>query len=320
MAVYTPLTVSDIEPFLATYTIGQLKDFGGIESGVENTNYWLETTEGKFILTLYEKRVDKNALPFYLDLQFHLASKGLPCPLPVKNNQGNTLTSLKEKPAAIVTFLTGKSARLIQNAHMPLLGKAIATMHLHTADLSTLAPENHFSLDGWQKMARDLAQKPEQIKSGLTHEISTQLEWLAENWPKQLPSGIIHGDLFPDNVFFKQDTLTGIIDFYFACHDFWMYDLAIVLNAWCFEHEREFNMTKARLFLSAYNEVRPITEAEWHALPILSSGAAMRFLLTRTHDWCNPVADALVKPKDPLEYLHKLRFHQGIQSHKEYAV
>ena len=320
MAVYTTLTHADIEEYLTFYAIGSLISFGGITSGVENTNYWIETTNGKFILTIYEKRVDKASLPFYLDLQHHLADASIPCPLPVSTKHGDFLGELKNKPAAIVTFLSGKSSESIQNYHLPFLGEVTAKLHLAAKPIAHQARPNQFSLSCWQKMAKDLGNQPDSIKIGLSDEIQAQLERLSQHWPTNLPSGVIHGDLFPDNVFYENNQLSGVIDFYFACNDAWMYDLAIILNAWCFENEREFNMTKARLLLSAYNHVRPITQDEWAALPMLASGAAMRFLLTRTHDWCNPVADAVVKPKDPLEYLHKLRFHHGVTSSKEYGV
>lgn len=320
MAVYTQLTSKEIETLLERYAIGTLSDFKGIESGIENTNYYLKTSEGSYILTIYEKRVNVEDLPFYLDLQSHLASQHIPCPLPVKDKHGEIIQRLKDKPAALVTFLSGSSTRNIQNHHMSELGNMLASLHLAAQPMASRGKPNSFSLPRWCDMAKELGNTPDRIKSHLTDEIQSQLEWLQSSWPRELPSGIIHADLFPDNVFFQGNKLSGVIDFYFACRDWLMYDIAIVLNAWCFEHEREFNLTKAKLFLSAYNSVRPITELEWQALPVLSSGAAMRFLLTRTHDWCNPVDGALVKPKDPLEYLHKLRFHHGVSSYKEYGV
>lgn len=320
MAVYTPLSDDDVKHLLSHYDIGEHVSHDGIESGVENTNFRLKTSKGHFILTIYEKRVDKEALPFYLNLQHHLAASSIPCPLPVANKQGEMIQTVKGKPTAIVSFLNGKSAHQIQNFHLPLLGEVTARMHLEAKSLVTQSNVNSFSLAYWQKTVASLDKETNKIKSGLREEITSQLEWIASHWPLDLPSGVIHGDLFPDNVFFENNHLSGVIDFYFACNDAWMYDLAIILNAWCFEGEREFNLTKARLLLSAYDAVRPITKKEWQALPVLASGAAMRFLLTRIHDWCNPVSGAVVKPKDPLEYLHKLRFHHGISSYKEYGV
>jgi len=249
----------------------------------------------------------------------HLAMRHVPCPLPVQDKEGILLHDVSGKPGAIFTFLEGKSTRSITPEHLAELGTAMAQLHLAAKDFPS-HNANDFSLPRWQEMYHQLKDKIDTIKPGLAKEIGEHLHWLEGNWPIDLPSGIIHGDLFPDNVFFKDGKVSGLIDFYFACHDMWMYDLAIVLNAWCFAHEREFHLTRARQFLRAYNAVRPLGQNELEALPVLASGAALRFLLTRLYDWVYQVEGALVQPKDPKEYLHKLRFHHGVKSYTEYGL
>lgn len=320
MAVYTLVTLEDIARLLASYPIGEAITLQGISEGVENSNYFLETTQGRYILTVYEKRVKKEDLPFYLGLMSHLAGKGIKCPLPVADCQGNYLQDIQGKPAAITHFLEGKSTRRIENWHLEALGEAMASMHKAGQDYAGRIT-NPFSLASWQSLFARVKPRADEVKKGLSEEIEERLEWLKWHWPKApLPSGIIHADLFPDNVFFKDHHLSGIIDYYFACHDFLMYDIVISLNAWCFEHGRDFNLTKARRLLSSYHKVRGITLPELEALPVLASGAAMRFLLTRLSDWLNPVEGAMVTPKDPREYLYKLRFHQGVASYKVYGL
>lgn len=319
MAVYTKISTSQLDTLLLEYDIGKATSLREIEEGVENTNYFLDTDKGRYILTIYEKRVNEEDLPFYLNLMRHLASKKIPCPLPIQARNGELISKINKRPCAIVSFLDGKSTRGIKNEHIKELGDNVARMHLAAGDFK-MKRENNFSLKRWNEMFRPLKDKCDIVKNGLSSEIEENLDFINSNWPKNLPSGVIHADLFPDNVFYKNQKLVGIIDYYFACNDAFMYDLVICMNSWCFEQSNDFNVTKAKILLNSYNKVRPISEKELDALPILAQGAALRFLLTRLHDWINRVDGALVKPKNPLEYLHKIHFHKGIKSHKEYGL
>ncbi|MFZ1991776.1 MAG: homoserine kinase [Alphaproteobacteria bacterium] len=319
MAVYTQVDEEALGKFLSHYDIGAPLSFKGIAEGVENSNYLLETERGRFILTLYEKRVNEADLPFFLGLLEHLAARGLPCPLPVKQKNGSAIAKLERRPAAIVTFLEGMSVSRGTTEHTRAVGGALADLHRLGADYS-LRRENAMGLVGWKKLARDIGARANKISPGLGGIIGTEIDYLKERWPKDLPSGVIHADLFPDNVFFLRDKLSGIIDFYFACNDLFALDLVISLNAWCFERKGEFNVTKARAMVSGYQARRTLTPAEIAALPVLARGAALRFLLTRTFDWLEQPVGALVKPKDPLEYLQKLQFHQTAKSAKDYGL
>lgn len=321
MAVYTQVQENELQLLLKNYPIGEMVAIKGITEGVENSNFLLTTTSGRFILTIYEKRARVESLPFYLNLMQELSAHGILCPQPICDNNGTALQTISGKPAAMVSFLEGKSLRTaIDDNHVEVLGTGLARMHLAAQNLEREAPENHYSLSCWREMANNLLPRADEVKPGMGKEIATHLAWIEENWPEGLPTGVIHADLFPDNVFFHEGKLSGFIDFYFACRDALMYDVAIVLNAWCFDHGRDFNLTKAKKFLSAYHAVRPLSKTEQEALPVLASGAALRFLLTRLHDWLHRVEGAMVTPKDPREYLHKLRFHHGLSSYKEYGL
>lgn len=319
MAVYTKISDLQLSELLDSYDIGRAIELKAIEQGIENSNYFLTTEQGKYVLTIYEKRVNQLELPFYLGLMDHLAHKNIPCPTPIKTKDGKNLASVNGRPCAIVSFIKGQSTGFIRNVHLEELGKNMAKMHIAASDF-TMKRENNFALKDWGGLFNSVKERADELKKGLKNEIEDELGNLSVNWPSSLYSGIVHADLFPDNVFFEKDRLVGIIDFYFACNDYLMYDLAICLNAWCFENNNEFNVTKAKILLSSYNQVRKISEEELQALPILARGAAMRFLLTRLCDWFNRVEGALVKPKNPLEYLQKLRFHNGIKSHTEYGL
>lgn len=322
MAVYTELSADEIRNLLAAYDLPALAQADGIRSGVENTNYKLTLVDGtKLILTLFEKRVTEADLPFFAGLMEHLAKARVPCPSPVRAKDGAILRPLKGKPAMIVTFLEGASVSAIENQHLSELGNHLARMHLAGQSYDTAPRANSLSVEGWKTIIAKILPRADEIAPGLTGELQTEIAFLQTAWPRNLASGVIHADLFPDNVFFAKDgTLSGIIDFYFACHDMLAYDIAICMNAWCFEKGRDFNITKAKLLLRGYNDVRPLPEAELEALPILARGSAFRFLLTRTHDWLFPVAGALVTPHDPLEYWRKLRFHRQVQHHSEYGL
>ncbi len=321
MAVYTEVSDKNLSGFLAEYDIGGRLSCEGIDEGVENSNYLLKAGGGDFILTLYEKRVDPEDLPFFLSLLDHLAARGVPCPTPVKGRDGNALRKLCGRPAAIVTFLDGRGLRprRITPGHCSRLGRAMAEMHLAGMDFAHHR-ENDLSVGSWRGLFDACAARADEVKPGLAETLDRELTALEDGWPDGLPRGTIHADLFPDNVFFKGLTLSGIIDFYFACSDYFAYDLAVCLNAWCFEGEKTFNVTKARRMLLAYRKVRDFSAAELAALPLLARGAAMRFLLTRLYDRLNKPENARVTPKDPLEYLEKLRFHQGVTGSGAYGL
>jgi len=319
VAVYTEVSDEQLDAFLAGYDIGELMSFKGIAEGVENTNYMLHTKRGYYFLTLYEKRVDPKDLPFFVGLMEHCAARGLNCPQPVKNKSGETLGELAGRPAAIITFLEGISVRRPNNAHCAALGQALAQFH-EAGEGFKIRRENALGPEGWQKLAAQCAARADEVAPNLSSLITDEVAYLSARWPKNLPSGVIHADLFPDNVFFLGDRLSGLIDFYFACNDFYAYDIAICLNAWCFEIDGSFNVTKGKALLSNYNNVRALTNGEIEAMPLLARGSALRFLLTRTFDWLNVPPGALVRPKDPKEYLKKLQFHRRIERAQDYGL
>lgn len=319
MAVYTEIADEELERFIAGYDIGALLSFKGIAEGVENSNYLIVTEAGPHILTLYEKRVDPNDLPFFIGLMEHLAARGLTCPQPVRNRAGSALGLLAGKPAAIVTFLQGMWIRRPRVDHCAAVGEALARLH-KAGDGFTLHRRNALSVEGWRPLFERSAERADSVLAGLGDAIARELDHLEAAWPTQLPQGVIHADLFPDNVFFLRERLSGLIDFYFACNDFLAYDAAICLNAWCFEADGALNVTKARALLGGYARVRPFTDSELSALPLLARGSALRFLLTRLYDWLNVPPGALVAPKDPLEYWRKLRFHQSVTDIRAYGL
>lgn len=318
MAVYTEVSFEELERLLEQYDIGQPLSFKGIAEGIENSNFYLQTDRGAFILTLYEKRVAAEDLPFFLGLMEHLAERGVHCPLPVKTRDGRILVSLNRRNAAIVTFLTGIALRRPDAAHCAAAATALA--HLHKAGEGfSLTRANALGPKGWRPLAESI-HGADRIEDGLGAMISNSLEELVAGWPVGLPSGVIHADYFPDNVLFVQDVVGGVIDFYFACNDYYVYDLAIMLNSWCFELDGSYNITKGQAVIQAYRAARPLSEAEIAALPVLMRSAALRFLLTRTYDWLNPDPNALVRPKDPREYSKKLRFHNKVRHAREYGL
>src|SRR5882757_8855877 len=319
MAVYTDVAADELAEYLGAYEIGELLSYKGIAEGVENSNFLLHTTAGYFILTLYEKRVAKSELPFFLGLMTHLASRGIICPEPLRNKNGEALSELAGRPAVIINFLEGIWPRKPSAAHCAAVGQALAKMHLAGRDFP-MTRVNALSVPGWRPLFDSAGSRADTLQHGLHALLSDELDHLEKSWPKHLPDGVIHADLFPDNVLFLGDKLSGLIDFYFACNDILAYDVAICLNAWCFEIDHSFNVTKARAFLNAYNRVRALSDAEQDALPLLARGAALRFLLTRLVDFLNVPKGALVRPKDPLEYVRKLRFQQGVASMRDYGV
>ncbi len=319
MAVYTELSDDDLAQILKLYDIGALVSCKGIAEGVENSNYLLQTERGSFILTLYERRVAAANLPYFLGLMEHLAARGLACPTPVHGHDGRALREIAGRPAALVTFLSGMSVRRPKPWHCAKLGRALGRLHQAGADFPLKRP-NSLSLGGWRLLLDAIGPRADEVRAGLGADLEQEYAALAASWPSALPAGIIHADLFPDNVFFLGEDLSGVIDFYFACNDHYAYDLAICLNAWCFESDGAFNVTKGRALLQEYGKVRPCTAAELAALPILARGAALRFLLTRLYDWLHRVPGALVNPKDPLEYLARLNFHRAVPSASAYGL
>ena len=319
MAVYTDVSADDLTRFLSVYDLGDLLSYKGIAEGVENSNFLVHTRAGNFILTLYEKRVAEDDLPFFLELMEHLAARGITCPQPVKNRQGGVLGKIAGRPAAIVTFLDGLWIRRPSPGHCSAVGEALARLHLAGADFKQKRA-NALSIESWRPLYEHAKARGDSVRQGLCSEIEMELDALEKSWPRRLPQGVIHADLFPDNVFFLGDKLSGLIDFYFACTDTLAYDVAVCLNAWCFEVDHSYNVTKGRSLLNAYGKVRALSEAERNALPVLARGAAMRFLLTRLVDWLGVPDGALVRPKDPLEYYRKLRFHQSVKSVEDYGL
>ncbi|MFD9899730.1 homoserine kinase [Mesorhizobium sp. NPDC059025] len=319
MAVYTDVGEGDLAAFLKEYSVGDLLSYKGIAEGTENSNFLLHTTAGSFILTLYEKRVEKADLPFFLGLMDHLAKKGISCPLPVQRHDGSMIGTLAGRPAVIITFLEGMWLRKPGVAHCREVGKALAAMHLASADFA-MHRDNALAIDGWRKLWEASRARADEVEPGLAAEVDADFADFERNWPEGLPTGIIHADLFPDNVFFLGENLSGLIDFYFACDDFYAYDLATCLNAWCFEKDFSFNLTKGTALLAGYQSVRPLGAAEREALPMLARGSALRFMLTRLYDWLTVPDGGLVIKRDPTEYIRRMRFHRAIGSASEYGL
>ncbi len=319
MAVYTEVSDEELSSFIASYGLGELLSFKGIAEGVENTNYIIHTTRGPFILTLYEKRVQREDLPFFLGLMEHLAARGVSCPTPVRDREGRNLNELAGRPAALVTFLEGFWVRRPTPTHCLAAGGALAQMHMGGEGFA-LKRTNALGVSGWRPLYEVFADKAAGIAPGLDELIEKELDVVEAAWPSGLIQGVIHADLFPDNVFFLGEQLSGLIDFYFACNDALAYDIAVCLNAWCFEKDLSFNITKGQALLRGYEEVRLLSRPEREAMPMLARGAALRFLLTRAYDWLNTPSDALVSPKNPVEYMRRLRFHQGVRSISEYGL
>src|SRR5437868_288506 len=319
MAVYTDVAAEELAEFLKSYDIGELLSYKGIAEGVENSNFLMHTSKGAFILTLYEKRVAEGDLPYFLSLMAHLAERGVSCPQPAKNRGGAVYSTLAGRPAAIINILEGMWPRRPNAAHCTGVCEALAKMHL-AGRAFPLFRANPLSVSGWRPLFDRAADRADKVQAGLRDFIAKELEHLESRWPNDLPVGVIHADLFTDTVFFLGDKLSGLIDFPFSCNDILAYDVAICLNAWCFESDHSFNVTKARALLNAYGRERQMSKAEQEALPLLARGAALRFLLTRLVDFLNVPPGALVKPKDPLEYVRKLRFHQNVASVRDYGL
>ena len=319
MAVYTDITETELGTFLTEYDLGSLRSYRGIAEGSENSNFVLHTSAGEFILTLYEKRVEAADLPFFLKLMQHLALKGISCPLPVERRDGGLIGELAGRPAAVITFLEGVWMRRPTAAQCREVGKALAGLHLAGADFGLSRP-NTLSVSGWRKLWDASRARADEVDAGLQVDIDADFRLFDRDWPDDLPAGVIHADLFPDNVFFLGDKLSGLIDFYFACNDFYAYDVATCLNAWCFEKDGAYNLTKGVALLSGYESVRPMTPAERGALPLLARGSALRFMLTRLYDWLTIPDGALVQKRDPMEFVRRWRFHRQVATASEYGL
>lgn len=320
MAVYTSVSDDELAQFLTEYDLGEAIAFKGIAEGVENSNYYLETTSGRFILTLFEKRANPADLPYFIELKQHLAANGYSCPLPVAASDGQALRTLAGRPAVIITFLQGLSPRVPNAAQCREIGIGLARLHEAASDFQ-MTRENSLGPASWPGLWNGREQSAEDLQAGLAAKISNDLKTISaeESSMRALPRGTVHADLFPDNAFFLGDRFTGAIDFYFACTDALAYDLAVCINAWAFEPDGAFNYSKAANLIAGYQSVRPLTDAEKSAFPVLCRGAAIRFFLTRLIDWTDTPADALVKPKDPLDYAARLRFHRTAGAFSDYG-
>ncbi|MDR3511733.1 MAG: homoserine kinase [Caulobacteraceae bacterium] len=312
MAVYTDITDAELEAFLADFDIGAPLVFKGIAEGVENSNFLLETTTGRFILTIYERRVRPEDLPYFLGLMRWLGEHGFPSALPIADRRGRLLSAIRGKPAAIASFMTGLAVRRPSVAHCREAGMGLAWLH-QAGEGYPGHRVNDLGQAAWAGLFAPLRAEADALKPGLAAVIDQDLDTLGRLWPEGLPAGVVHADFFPDNVFFRDGAFAAAIDFYFACDDLYAYDLGVCLNAWCFEADGSFNVTSARALIAGYESRRPLSAAEKAALPVLAWGAAMRFFLTRLKDWRSTPAGALVRPKDPMEYERKLAVHRAAQ-------
>ena len=310
MAVYTDITDEELGALLADFDLGAPLSLKGVAEGVENSNFLLETEAGRYFLTVYEKRTREEDLPFFLGLMRWLAEHGYSSATPIRDRAGEMLKRVRGKPCAIVTFLSGLSVRRPSAAHCREAGAGLANLHLAAEGFPGVR-ENDLGQAAWAPLFANLRAEAEELKPGLAATIDADLAAIAARWPTDLPRGVIHADYFPDNVFFAAGRFAGAIDFYFACNDALAYDIAVALNAWCFEADGSFNITSARQLVAGYEAIRPLSDAERAALPILAHGAAMRFFLTRLADWGATPDGALVKPKDPMEYERKLAVHRA---------
>tara|TARA_B110000444_G_scaffold233871_1_gene243733 strand:+ start:502 stop:1470 length:969 start_codon:yes stop_codon:yes gene_type:complete len=320
MAVYTKFSKENIEEILSKYSIGKLNSYNGIQEGIENTNYFLLVDNKKYILTIYEKRVKPFDLPFFSELKTGLNNANFKCPIPIINNQKKTITDYKDKKMMIVTFLDGKAKQILTPQNCKLVGAEVAKMHEITKKFD-IKRENDLSINSWRKLFYSVKNECNKIHSDLPKLIETNLDDVEKNWPKNLPSGIIHADLFSDNIFFQHEKFSGFIDFYFSCNDFYAFEIAICFNALCFDgyqNNLSFNVTKAKNFIDGYSSIRKLTEDEKLNIKTLSQGAALRFLLTRVFDALNTVEGAIVKVKDPIEYLKRLEFHKNSKNFEDY--
>ena len=308
MAIYTKVDTHEAKFILKNYNLGELKKIQGIKKGIENTNYLLITTTGKFILTLFEKRVKTKELPFFMNLMLSLNDRKILCPKPIKNKNKKTLFQIKNRQAAICSFVYGKEKNSHTLSECRSIGKNIAKLHMVGKKIK-LHRANNLSIKSWIALNQSIKTKANKKIPNIYSFINTLLLDLKKKWPSQLPTGIIHGDLFPDNIFFNKKKFAGFIDFYFSCSDFLIYDIAICINAMCFDKKIKFNKLKANALLKGYSSQRKISKKEFTALPQLLLGASIRFFLTRLHDSINRQKGAVVKVKNPNEFLKRIQFY-----------
>ncbi|MDC1095993.1 homoserine kinase [Pelagibacteraceae bacterium] len=320
MAVYTKFTKENISSILSHYSIGELNNFEGIQEGIENTNYFLLVNNKKYILTIYEKRVKEEDLPFFSKLMIDLDKSGFNCPIPVINKKNNPITDFNGKKLMIVSFIEGEAKDSLSPENCKSVGAEAAKMHEITKNFK-IKRQNDLSIKSWRKIFNSVKDKCTKIHKDLPRLIEDNLIDVEKKWPIDLPKGIIHADLFSDNIFFKENKFSGIIDFYFSCNDFYAFEIAICFNALCFDgHQNNlsFNVTKAKKFIDGYNEIRKLSDDEKKSIKVLSQGSALRFLLTRVVDSLNTVEGAIVKVKDPMEYLKRLEFHKNSKDFEDY--
>ena len=320
MAVYTNISLIELNEFLDLYSIGKADDLVGIKSGIENTNYLVKINNQKYILTIFEKRTHQDDLPFFFNLMNHLNDSGIKCPQAIKTKDDEYYKLLKGKPASLTSFVDGKILNRIEPNHCSELGKSMALLH-NASSVLNMSRNNQMGFENFGVLIKKLEENMAESDDVPIELIKNEYHFLNQNISFNLPSGIIHADLFPDNVFFANNSLSGIIDFYFSCNDYYAYEIAICINAWCFEEKsNEFNISKAKKLLSSYNDVREITINEIDSLPLLCRAAALRFLLTRLIDFYQETSSSLLVKKDPTEYLKKLKFHQSISNASEYGL
>ena len=320
MAVYTKYNQDEIDEILSSYDLGKLETFKGIEEGIENTNYFISTKNKKYILTVYEKRVKSKDLPFFSKLMSFLDKANFKCPVPILNKKKETITNYNGKELMVVSFLEGKAKQNLSPINCESIGIEVAKMHEITKNFK-LKRENDLSIKSWRGLFETVKDQCSQIHKDLPKLISENLNDVEKKWPSELPKGIIHADLFHDNIFFLKNKFSGIIDFYFSCEDYFAFEIAVCFNALCFEGVKEnlsFNVTKAKKFIDGYSSIRKLSDQEKANIKVLSQGASLRFLLTRVFDALNTVEGAMVKVKDPIEYLKRLEFHKKSKSYEDY--
>ena len=318
MAVYTHVSEEELDIFLKDYQIGKLVEFQGTSEGVENTNYKIITDTGPYILTLYENRVEKKDIPFFLEYMFHLSSNKINCPLPLKNKDNSLFSELNGKPSSILTFLEGTSTNNVTPEQAFELGSVLAKIHLMSSNLN-IKRDNPLDINSFENLISNCYQNAQEFSIDLEKEVIKEYERIKNNWPNDIPKGIIHADLFPDNILFKENKISGVIDFSFSCNDFLSYDLSICINAWCFRDDG-FDIKLSKNLISGYQSIRRLEEEEISNLPILCSGSALRFLLTRLNDWKKNEGDVVVTPKNPIDFMKILNFHKNIIKSEEYGV
>jgi homoserine kinase type II len=320
MAIYTKISSSDIISIEKKFNLGKIISFKGIKKGIENTNYLIRSKNKKYILTIFEKRVRRIDLPFFMSLMDKLNHYNINCPKPQKNKAGNYVVNIKNKPASIVSFVEGKDKNKLKVNDCYEIGKNIAKLHIATKKIK-LYRKNSMSLNSWPKLLNKIRDKCKKIDPNLNNLMKTSLEKIKKGWPRKLTSGIIHGDLFIDNIFFKNKKFYGYIDFYFSSNDFLIYEIAICINALCFDKKNRkfiFNKKKSKNLIKGYSSLRKLSKEEKNSLNILCRGAALRYLLTRSYDYLNTPKNAIIKVKNPHEYIQKLKFHNKFINFKNY--